>query len=223
MSNYSDVFILDDEQNLCELYADFLTKGVVKATGFTSPQAALSAIESGAAPAVIVTDLRMPEMNGLDFVERARKRTNASFVMMSGLADRQHLARAMSLGITGFLEKPFGVEQLQETVLAEVYRVMISQVESIIAAEAIEALEPNSQLIAESMQRYTDAENILFDKGIPWRSTPDGIRSLQKSLVTQARLRDTVDKYRSKIENLWRFRRELEKAIPVEASFRRVS
>jgi CheY-like chemotaxis protein len=76
-------------------------------------QEALRIMESGARVDLVVTDLVMPEMGGRELVERLRARHPALKVLfMSGYSERGVTADGMMPRGTGFVEKPFTMEQL---------------------------------------------------------------------------------------------------------------
>ncbi len=65
-------------------------------------------------PDVIVTDLRMPGINGLQVLEGARQRgVNAPVILISAFGDDETRAHAERLGATAFLDKPLDIEELQ--------------------------------------------------------------------------------------------------------------
>ena len=65
---------------------------------------------------MIITDLNMPGMNGLEFTKRAKQMPNCKFVpivMLSGEEDETKIAEAKSIGISTFLRKPVKKNQLK--------------------------------------------------------------------------------------------------------------
>ena len=74
---------------------------------------ALACIEKGGVD-VVLTDLRMPRMDGLSLVRAIRKEDeNMPIVLMTGFNDRKVLAEAINLGVNGFLAKPIDRETLE--------------------------------------------------------------------------------------------------------------
>jgi len=68
---------------------------------------------------VIICDLEMPTMNGFEFVERLRSlpetdRAVIPVVILTGHSDEEHVKRAVSLGINGFLVKPIAKQALED-------------------------------------------------------------------------------------------------------------
>ena len=96
-------------------------------------------------PDVVITDVRMPLMDGLEFAEKLRERFPAvKVLLLSGYADFAYAQQAIRLGVTEYLLKPFGAEELLEKGLA-VYAGSsggtAAEGYSRIVAEAVEYLE----------------------------------------------------------------------------------
>jgi CheY-like chemotaxis protein len=66
---------------------------------------------------VVVTDYAMPEMNGLQLIERLRAVDAAlQFVAISGNAPPAEVASLLAAGVVDFLAKPFSVEALHQAI-----------------------------------------------------------------------------------------------------------
>ena len=68
---------------------------------------------------IVVTDWEMPQVNGLELVERVRAGDGAGYVyliMLTGRAGKGDLIRGMEAGADDFLPKPFTFEELAERV-----------------------------------------------------------------------------------------------------------
>ncbi len=106
------VMIVDDEEALLETYACTLEKTFL-VKRFDRPKAALFELESGVEVDVIITDLMMPEMSGIDFMKNLRKRgLQIPVIVATGYADKQTAIKAVQLGAFSFLEKPINYAEL---------------------------------------------------------------------------------------------------------------
>ncbi len=66
---------------------------------------------------VLITDFRMPGMNGIDFMRAVQQSSpQTDIIMMTGYATIEHAVEAMRLGAFDYLQKPFEPGQLLETV-----------------------------------------------------------------------------------------------------------
>ncbi|MFD0859417.1 sigma-54-dependent transcriptional regulator [Roseovarius aquimarinus] len=74
---------------------------------------ALDALEDLERADIILTDLRMPRMSGMEFLDEVKaRRIDAPVILLTGHGDVEHAVRAMRAGAEDFLEKPYDVEHL---------------------------------------------------------------------------------------------------------------
>ena len=116
----SRVFIVDDHPILSEVLTellnrtdDFTVVGVAK-----DAETALKQLE-GLAVDILVLDLMLPGMGGLELLEALRvARSRMKVVMCSGVGSDNAIMEAYSQGVSAFLEKSTGVEELVSTLRA---------------------------------------------------------------------------------------------------------
>lgn len=66
-------------------------------------------------PDVVITDIKMPFMNGLDFIRLARARNlNTAFIIVTAFAEFEFARESISLGVVEYILKPVSVEELQK-------------------------------------------------------------------------------------------------------------
>jgi two-component system response regulator FixJ len=110
------VYIVDDDEAVRESLAFLCLTAGLKAQTFASPLAFLG-IAGTLAGGCIVTDVRMPEMDGLSLVRTLHERgVNLPMVVMTGHGDVPMAVAAMKAGAVDFLEKPFDDEVFLSTV-----------------------------------------------------------------------------------------------------------
>lgn len=79
-------------------------------------QCALEIIESHDAPDIIITDIRMPRITGLDLISKARElHHDTSFIVISGYQEFEYARRALQYGVEDYLVKPINEEKLNAT------------------------------------------------------------------------------------------------------------
>lgn len=71
-------------------------------------------------PDVVLTDIRMPGLNGFETIEKIREIpeiADTPVVVLSAWATAQHTARAKALGVQWYITKPFNLDDLVNTVM----------------------------------------------------------------------------------------------------------
>lgn len=112
------ILIIDDEPDICEYTQKFLTQQGYRVYTLTDPRQAEKEIES-INPAIVMLDIVMPQMDGLQVLERIKKiNSNIRVIMMSGVKDDFICKQAIKEGASDYLVKPFSLDQLKFTVLA---------------------------------------------------------------------------------------------------------
>ncbi len=112
MSASLSILILDDEPKMGKILSRVLEREGHRVRACTDPQAALELIDRDSAD-LLLTDLKMPGMNGLEVMRAARKRVpGLDVVMMTAYATVETAIEAMKQGACDYLLKPFPNEEL---------------------------------------------------------------------------------------------------------------
>jgi two-component system, response regulator YesN len=79
-------------------------------------QAALSLLEE-VKPDIVLVDIRMPVMNGLELIKEVRDRgvEDIQFIILSGYNDFQYMREAIKLGVCDYIQKPIDENELENT------------------------------------------------------------------------------------------------------------
>lgn len=103
------VHVIDDDDSARESLAFMLSTADVPAETYASARAFLDVAAEAAG--VVVTDVRMPEMDGLELVRRlAALGINLPVIVMTGHGDVPLAVEAMKSGVRDFIEKPYDDE-----------------------------------------------------------------------------------------------------------------
>lgn len=117
------ILYLDDEEPLAFLVSRMLQVLGHEAVVFTDPPQAIAAFR--AAPesfALVLTDLSMPAMNGIDFArEILELRKGAAVAVLTGHALPKDIEAAREAGLIGVLQKPSTLQQMEQA-LAELLK-----------------------------------------------------------------------------------------------------
>lgn len=111
--------LVDDEPGVLRALSLLLMGLKCRVTALPSPRDVITYFESNPAPDAIISDLRMPEMTGIDLLFHLRNSgVTAPFILMSGHASAEEVATAASTELTAFLSKPFTPQELIKVLLA---------------------------------------------------------------------------------------------------------
>ena len=134
------ILIADDEEDTVELLTDLLTEEGYEVVGVNSGTAVLETLQSNNNFGLLLMDLQMPGLNGLDLYERLRKDGNdIPVILITGYGTSSIAIRAMQMGVYDYLQKPF--EPLEE-VLVVVKRLFEHQA----LASRVRSLEERAEL-----------------------------------------------------------------------------
>src|SRR5262245_4772630 len=110
------VLVIDDDKRLAEAIAESLERRGHACTVATSGKAGAARIEAEHFD-VVLTDLRMADLDGLAIVERCRKQLpDAEVFVITGYADVKTAVEAMKLGASHYLQKPIDLAELRAVV-----------------------------------------------------------------------------------------------------------
>ena len=112
------VHIIDDDDALRESLAFLLRTAGIEGKTYASAKAFLDALPDLSLSCVI-TDVRMPDMSGIDLLRRFKElKIAAPVIVVTGHGDVTLAVEAMKIGAVDFLEKPFDDEVLLASVEA---------------------------------------------------------------------------------------------------------
>lgn len=109
------VLFVDDEQSILNSLKRLLRKENYKVLLACGPEAGLE-VAASENPDLVVSDFRMPKMNGVSFLKIVKEKSpDTSCVILSGYADEAAITEAMKDGqISKYLFKPWKEEVLKE-------------------------------------------------------------------------------------------------------------
>jgi DNA-binding NtrC family response regulator len=112
-----NILLVDDEPSVLRYTKTLLEIENYNVETAASGEEALQRMNSGPAPSLIVLDLVMPGMDGLQTLESCKKlRPDQKVVMISCVSDTTKVVQAMKLGASDYVTKPFLAPQLQGAV-----------------------------------------------------------------------------------------------------------
>jgi two-component system, response regulator, stage 0 sporulation protein F len=113
------LLIVDDELDIREFARNFFKKRNIEVFTSASGAEALEIIERER-PDLVLLDVRMEEMTGIEVLQSIRGNNDKTkVVMVTGVEDEETVETAHSLGIIGYVHKPLILEELEKVVLKE--------------------------------------------------------------------------------------------------------
>lgn len=114
-NSLTKIMLIDDEHSV--LFALRLLLEALKfdVLPYSSGQEAIESLVQGAKPDYIICDLRMPDLGGIEVLTLAKSHApSIPRILMSAHATSEEIEAAQSIGLHGFLGKPFTVEELKQ-------------------------------------------------------------------------------------------------------------
>ncbi len=119
------VWIVDDDEEMARAITLMLQLLDCEAKYFIHPRPAAQALMSGGKPDLLILDINMPEVSGMDVLEFLRRRKefkSLPIVMLSSEAADVTVDEAMRLGADGYIMKPVTIEELEKAMAQAFYR-----------------------------------------------------------------------------------------------------
>jgi two-component system chemotaxis response regulator CheY len=113
------VLVVDDSSTMRQMVAYTLTSAGYQVVEAGNGKEAVGKLNGGAKPALVVTDLNMPEMDGITLIQEIRKMPAFKFtpilMLTTESADDKKKA-GQAAGATGWIVKPFNPEQMLKVI-----------------------------------------------------------------------------------------------------------
>jgi two-component system, LuxR family, response regulator FixJ len=178
------IYVIDDDDAVRQSI-EFSMKTVgITVRGFESGQAffeALPQIDNGC----VVTDVRMPEVTGIDVLRKVHEtKPDLPVIVITGHGDVPLAVEAMKLGAVDFLEKPFDDDLLIESVRAALSRDADTARRKAEVAEIhdkLNALSKREREVLEGLVAGKPNKTIAFDLGI----SPRTVEIYRANLMTK--------------------------------------
>ena len=115
----SKLLIVDDEADVREFAKRFFTKRSIEVFTASGGMEALKIILEEK-PDLVLLDVRMEEMTGVDVLKKLREQGNdVNVIMVTGVEDEMVVNEANSWGVKGYIHKPLILEELEKIVMEE--------------------------------------------------------------------------------------------------------
>ena len=124
-TDMKQVWIVDDDEEMGLAISLMLKLLDCETKLFDNPRPAAQALLAGGRPDLMILDINMPEVSGLDMLEFIRRRAvwkDLPVIMLSSEAADVTVDKAMAIGADGYVMKPVTVDELEKVMSQAFYR-----------------------------------------------------------------------------------------------------
>lgn len=105
------VLVIEDEKSICDFIAKTLNASDYKAVTAGSGKEGL-AILTSALPDLVLLDLGLPDMDGIDIIKQTREWSSLPIIVISARVQEREKVAALDAGANDYITKPFGTDEL---------------------------------------------------------------------------------------------------------------
>jgi two-component system OmpR family response regulator len=193
------VLVVDDDREICNYMETFLAKDGLDVTTLSDPEAAPDEVKNGGYHLVIL-DLMMPKLDGVEVLQRIRKvDSDIAVVIFTGFPSLETAVQSMKLDAVDYLKKPFDPEDFREVVERVMRKkgLLRSPEENLhrVIGETVRNLRKEANLTLKQMARRTGLSVSLLSQ-IERAESSASISSLYKIAVAlESRIQDLFGQY----------------------------
>ena len=184
MTTEATIYVIDDDDAVRQSLEFLLKTAGIPVRGFDSGQAFLDVlpmVEHGC----IITDVRMPEITGIDLLKKVKQvRPELPVIVITGHGDISLAVEAMKIGAVDFLEKPFDDDHLLAAVKSALDReadLARRKAEVGEIQDKLAALSNRERQVLEVLVACNANKTIAFDLGI----SPRTVEIYRANLMTK--------------------------------------
>ena len=120
-----DIWVVDDDEEMGHAVGLMLKLLECNVTVFHNVRSAAKKLATGQKPELLILDINMPEVSGLDMVEFLRRRDDTRelpIVMLSSESTDVIVDKALALGADSYVMKPVTIEELEKAMATAFYK-----------------------------------------------------------------------------------------------------
>ena len=129
MAEIHKILVVDDEAQIIRVLRRSLTTHSYEVRTAADGQAALELFHDWN-PDLVITDLSMPEMNGIELCRAIRKTSTTPIIVLSVKGEEHNKVEALDAGADDYITKPFGINELMARVRAALRRIPVNPEQS---------------------------------------------------------------------------------------------
>ncbi len=114
------ILVVDDEIEQCNVLKKFLSLKGYEVDTATSGSAAIDKVKQ-VRPHIVLLDIRMPEMDGIEVLQEIKKADPAvGVIMVTGVTDHEEAKKTLELGAYDYITKPVDFDYLETVLMVKI-------------------------------------------------------------------------------------------------------
>lgn len=111
------LLVVDDDKDVCEYLEDFLVHDGYKVRSINDPTNAIEELKNSEYH-VVILDLMMPKLNGIDLLSQIRKVDgDVAVVILTGYPSLESATASIEHDVSAYIKKPFSIDEFREVLL----------------------------------------------------------------------------------------------------------
>jgi len=159
------ILVVDDEETLRYLIREGVERSGYGCSVASDGLEALKILEEKGAD-VVISDIMMPGMDGIELTKRIKEEYDADVILITGLIDEYSYDKVMEIGVSDFLEKPIGIDEL----ILRLRRVLRERTNIRERNRAEEELHDSLKKLRTAMESIVEAMVLAIEKRDPYTS-----------------------------------------------------
>src|ERR1051326_6742998 len=161
------ILVVDDDRSVRSYLSDFLTSCGYSIETAESGDQAVARLSAGYIPSLMVLDIVMPGINGIEVLENVKKiNTTIPVIILSAAGQTKTVVDAMKMGAADFLVKPFEEQEMELAIqnvlekqkLKEEVKTLKRQLDSYVDADDVLSTNPKVLRIKEIAKQVADTD-----------------------------------------------------------------
>ncbi len=159
------ILVVDDEETLRYLIREGVERSGYGCSVASDGFEALKILEEKGAD-VVISDIMMPGMDGIELARRIKEEHDADVILVTGFADEYSYDRVIEIGVSDFLEKPIGIDEL----ILRLRRVLRERTNIRERNRAEKELRGSLKKLRTAMESIVEAMVLAIEKRDPYTS-----------------------------------------------------
>ncbi|MDA3863772.1 MAG: response regulator [Deltaproteobacteria bacterium] len=108
-----DILVVDDERDICDFLSDFLNQDGHNVKTLSDPTKVVTTLKKKSFH-VIILDLMMPKMSGIDLLQKIRTfDDDLAVIILTGYPTVESASDSIQHGVSAYIRKPFSIDELR--------------------------------------------------------------------------------------------------------------